>query len=733
MKTVIVALNSKYIHSSLAPWYLKYACGDSCGEIKVLEYTINDNIEWMLAKTYMEKPDVIAFSCYIWNITQVLKLASDLKKVLPYTPIIFGGPEVSFGPEEVMLNNPFVDYIISGEGEISFSQLLRNLRHYNTINSCHNTINDYCNTIISYCNTINAINNKIESIENIESKENYSINHIGDISAIDSNSNFEGIDDIEGLCYRNKREIIYDGKYCLIENLDLLPSPYTDEMLDTLENRIVYYEASRGCPFFCSYCLSSTFNGVRHFSLERIKRDILRLINAEVRQVKFVDRTFNCNKKRAKEIIKFIIDSSTDTDTNFHFEAAGDLFDEEMLELLAEAKEGLIQFEIGVQSVNEETLNEIGRKTDIEKVFRNVSRLKSYGNIHLHLDLIAGLPYEDYTSIQKSFNKVYGLKPHKLQLGFLKILKGSRIRSQIEKHGYLFRDYPPYEVLNNKYMSFDEMTEFKGIEEIFERYYNSGRFINSLNFVIRKFFDDPFQFYREFYLFNLEEGYLDKALPARELYTIFYNFIKSIVSVKASIKATINTSTNTSINTPKNVSTNASENIPVNAPVNTSANVPVNTPVNASANAPAINIGLLHELGIVNDLLKFDYLSTNSSGQLPDGIAQITESGYKEKRLDFLRDERNRVRYFPDFVGMAPKHLLKYVNFEIFEYDITELIRDSGSIDTEICDSNTGSSTNTNNYGNSKTYIVKKRTTILFNYNRKHGVTGVYEYHKIEF
>ncbi|NSW92193.1 MAG: B12-binding domain-containing radical SAM protein [Firmicutes bacterium] len=611
MKTAIIALNSKYIHSSLAPWYLKYFSEDCCGEIKVLEYTINDNIEWVLSKIFLEKPDVIALSCYIWSIDYILKLVSNLKKVLPHTAIILGGPEVSFDPEEIMFNNTFIDYIICGEGEKSFGKLLKTLQD-------------------------------------------------GSIP----------IDSIEGLCYRNnKGKITYDGKYCLVDNLDSIPSPYTDEMFSALGNRIVYYEASRGCPFSCSYCISSTFEGVRYFSLDRVKRDICRFINAGVKQVKFVDRTFNANKKRAKEIIGFIIENSKNnskdnnkvsgkvksSNTCFHFEAAGDLFDDEMLDILAGAEEGLIQFEIGVQSVNEETLKEINRKTDIEKVFKNVNRLKSFGNIHLHLDLIAGLPFEDYSLMQKSFNKVYEQKPHQLQLGFLKMLKGSKIRYQAEKHGYSFRDYPPYEVLYNKYVNFDEMTEFKGIEEIFERYYNSGRFINSLNFVINRYFDSPFQFYKEFYLFNLKAGYLDRAIPGRELYTVFYDFVKNIV--------------------------------------------------------PA------HERDVGNDLLKFDFLSTNNSGNLPDGITRIIEPELKEKRLGFLKDEKNRSRYFPGSEGMEAKRLLRNVNFEVFDYDVTELVQDAqNNLDVNI-DNN---------------IIRKKRTVILFNYTQRNRVTGLYKYYKVD-
>ncbi len=606
MKLVIVALNSKYIHSSLACWYLKYSAQSFCEKVKVKEYTINDNIDWVLSSIFNEKPDCLAFSCYIWNIEYALKAASSLKKVMSNVPIILGGPEVSFDPVEIMLANNFVDYIICGEGEESFGKLIKVLKE-------------------NKCNTQKSADTL-------------------------SNNN------VFGVCYRNTdNEVIYDGNYCLVENLDSIPSPYTEEMLNSVGNRIVYYEASRGCPFSCSYCISSTFSGVRYFSVERVKSDLLKLINAGITQIKFVDRTFNANKTRAKEIIRFIIESSKDSSIkqNFHFEAAGDLFDDEMLEMQKDAEEGLIQFEIGVQSVNEATLKEINRKTDTKKIFKNVKMLKSFGNTHIHLDLIAGLPYEDYNSFQQSFNAIYLLKPHKLQLGFLKMLKGSKIRKTAQNHNYIYKEYPPYEVLCNQYINFDEMVELKGIEEIFERYYNSGRFINTLNFIINKYFMTPFQFYKEFYIYHLKNGLLYKSIAAKNLYSIFCDYANTI----------------------------------------------------ASAN----------ELEFINDLLKFDFLSSNNHGKLPFGINRITEPNLREKVANFLRDSGTRNKYFPEMDDFEAKQLLRNINAEIFSYDVLKFAEScSDNFENAVCDNI------------SKCVKNKKKTLVIFDYTKKNSVTGLY-------
>lgn len=599
MKTIIVALNSKYIHSSLAPWYLKSSCGNECGEIKILEYTINDEIDKVLSSIYLEKADIAAFSCYIWNISIILKLIENLKKVSPLTKIILGGPEVAFDPHELMISNTAIDYIISGEGEVVFKLLLENL--------------------------------------------------------CDENKDFKGI---QGITYRDEGAAVSNEPSNLIEELDSLPTPYTKEMLNAIGNKIVYYEASRGCPFSCSYCISSTFDGVRYFTLKRIKNDLMQLITSDVRQVKFVDRTFNCNRERAKEIFKFIIDYYNDNykenifserreafnkDMNFHFEAAADLFDDEMIDILSLAPSGLIQFEVGVQTTNLNTLELVNRKTSLEKVFHYIKRIKRLGTISLHLDLIAGLPGEDFNSFKKSFEEVYNLRPNQLQLGFLKLLKGSRIRKEADIHNYLYRGYPPYEILNNKYISFDEILVLKGIEALLERYFNSGRFMNLLEYVISKFFTSAFNFFSEFLLFFSSKGYIECSLSSRKLYDIVYEFIRITVP---NVKHTI-----------------------------------------------------------INGLLKLDYLSSDNSNNLPSILERIFEKSFSEHCFAFLKDEKNVIKYLSDFDKVPSKQIYKKVHFEIFEFDIIQFI-DNGS-------------------------YKEDKTVILFNYDKRNKVTGLYEYHKV--
>jgi len=589
MKTIIVALNSKYIHSSLAVWYLKASCKDDCGEVKVMEFTINDNPDSVLAAIYHEKADVAAFSCYIWNISYVLRLAANLKKVSPQTKVILGGPEVSFDAPRLMRENTCIDYVIAGEGEIAFRSLLKNI-------------------------ILQAGGDKILGVAQLDWPE--------------------------GIFYRRGNDVESTGICSFVKELDSIPSPYTPDMLDCLGNRIMYFESSRGCPFNCSYCLSSTSEGVRYFSLDRVKRDLQKLVNAGAGLVKFVDRTFNSHRQRAKEIFKYIIENTADT--KFHFEAAADLFDDEMMDILSKAPPGKIQLEIGVQTTNRKTLESIDRITRLDKVFYNVKRLKEFGNIHLHLDLIAGLPYEDYDSFKVSFNEVFNLKPHQLQLGFLKMLKGSKLRNEAGIHDYSFRDYPPYEVLSNRYIRFDEILILKGIEEIVERYYNSGRFIHSLDYIIDRFFETPFDFFETLYTYSKQEGYLDRPLAARNLYTVLLNFVKSKVSGETE--------------------------------------------------------------AIINDLLKLDFLASDNSNNLPEGIRREIPYLFKEKCFNFLSDESKVKKFIPEFMGEPAKKIFKKVHFELFNYNIT------------------------NSYGN----YIKEDTVVLFDYTSRSSVTGKYAFVKIE-
>jgi len=479
MKTVIAALNSKYIHSALAPWCLKSCCDKDCGEIVIKEYTINDNPDGILASIYAEKADVVAFSCYIWNISLVLRLCSDLKKVAPAAFIVLGGPEVSYDADVLLRENPSVDAVICGEGEIPFSLLLKALQ--------------------SGCST-------------------------------SPEKNFRNI---PGLVFRSPSggdifSSVIDEPYFPRDSLDMLPSPYSDEMLDSLGDRILYYESSRGCPYSCSYCLSSTTKGVRYLSLDRVKKDLEKFYKRGARQVKFVDRTFNCNRERAKELFRYIIDSFG-PGINFHFEAAADHFDDEMIGILSGAEPGLIQFEIGIQSFNGNTLEAVHRKSDTDLLYKNISKLISAGNIHVHLDLIAGLPYEDFRTFKKSFDKTYSLFPHQLQLGFLKLLKGSLIRREKERYKYKYREYPPYEVLSNAFISYDELTILKGIENLVEKYHNSGRFSETIKYLAK---DGPFEFFLSFHKYCRENGLLERPVAMRELYGILLGFVGSKMPAK---------------------------------------------------------------------------------------------------------------------------------------------------------------------------------------------------------
>ena len=331
---------------------------------------------------------------------------------------------------------------------------------------------------------------------------------------------------IHGLAYRKGNEIFINEGFNLIQDLDSLVAPYSSEMLSTLDNRIVYFESSRGCPFSCSYCISSTFCGVRYFSLERVFSDLATILKSKPKLIKFVDRTFNCNRSRALSIIKHIM--GLDCETTFHFEVAADLFDKDLIELLRTAPKGRIQLEIGIQTVNEASLNEIDRVTKLPVLFDNVKQLLDASNIHVHVDLIAGLPYEDYISFVDSFNKVYNLGAHQLQLGFLKLLKGSKIRKEEKKHGYIYRDYSPYEILKNNYITFDEILELKMVEETLERYFNSGRFSNILEYITSKYFDTPYSFFYELSKYLSKHGYLQRPVSYRENIKALYSFVNDL-------------------------------------------------------------------------------------------------------------------------------------------------------------------------------------------------------------
>lgn len=434
MNVLVTTLNAQYVHSSLAIRYLQSYCRSAGLEIQAREYTINHELLDILADIYSARPDVLGLACYIWNIEMSLKIACLLKKVLPDTVIVLGGPEVTYGAEEILTDHPCIDCIVRGEGEETFCRLLLNL------------------------------------------------------------SDKASVQTIEGIACRQENGTVLSGSPGIITDLDTIPFPYSEQDAEQLKDKIIYYESSRGCPFSCQYCLSGATQGVRFFSPERVCQDLQRLIAADVKQVKFVDRTFNAGKEHFLPIVRFL--ARQPGRTNFHFEIAADLLDEEAIDAFLEAPAGRFQMEIGVQSTNEPTLAEIRRKNQWEKIVENVGRIREAGTIHLHLDLIVGLPYESIGQFARSFNAVFSLKPHQLQIGFLKLLKGSGIRANAAKHQYRFMDWAPYEVLANDRLSYGDVRQLKILEAAFNYVYNGGRFHYLIDWLVtRRYKGDAFAFF----------------------------------------------------------------------------------------------------------------------------------------------------------------------------------------------------------------------------------------------
>jgi len=461
MKVVLSTLNAKFIHSSFALKYLEAVCRPVCPEVVRKEYTINNELLTILSDLYQEQPAIVGLACYIWNIDMTLKLARLVKKVLPEAIIILGGPEVSYDSADMMKQHSCIDYIVQGEGEEILPALLR------------------------------ALQLKLPT------------------------------HDIAGLTYRNNTEVVV-GEPQTITDLNTLPFPYCDADIIPLKDKIIYYESARGCPFSCKYCLSSATAGVRFLSLERVYQDLQFFIRHNVRQVKFVDRTFNARKEHYLPIMRFL--AQQDCRTNFHFEIAVDILDDEVVEFLKDVPVGRFQFEIGIQSTYEPTLEKISRHNNWPKIVQYVTKISSYQNIHMHLDLIVGLPGESYAQFGQSFNDVYQLKPEMLQIGFLKVLKGAGIRSSADQYQYVFLDYAPYEVLSNDCLTYGEVRKLKILEEIFNQVYNAGRFKCALQFLIAVHGGDAFAFYHDLTTYWEERELHVVAHSTKSLYQYLLDF-----------------------------------------------------------------------------------------------------------------------------------------------------------------------------------------------------------------
>ena len=464
MKILLAACNAKYIHSNLAVYNLKSCSGEYSSRVVVKEYTINQIRDDILKDIYLEQPDVVCFSCYIWNISFVRELVPDLKKILPQVEFWAGGPEVSYDAVEFLKKNPAFFGVMVGEGEETFHELAG---YY------------------------------------IERKP-------------------ETLSGICGVAFRDEnkgRDIVHTGWR---ELMDLSKVPFAYSNLTEFKNRIIYYESSRGCPFSCSYCLSSIDKKLRFRDIELVKKELQFFIDNKVPQVKFVDRTFNCKHDHAMEIWRYITENDNGI-TNFHFEISADLLRSEELALMKTMRPGLIQLEIGVQSTNPQTIKAIRRTMDFEKLKGIVEQIHSFGNIHQHLDLIAGLPYEGYDSFHKSFCDVYALRPEQFQLGFLKVLKGSHMMEMTGEYQILYKDREPYEVLSTAWMTYGEILRLKMVESMVEVYYNSGQFKNTLVF-LEKYFDDPFRMYEALGRFYEKKGYSEISHSRMRRYEILMEF-----------------------------------------------------------------------------------------------------------------------------------------------------------------------------------------------------------------
>lgn len=539
MKILLCAVNAKYIHTNIALRCIKEYCKSKISsELILKEYTINNYVQDIVNDIYKVHPDIVSFSVYIWNKEITAKASVLLKLLLPDVKIVFGGPEVSYNPSDVMAKIPECDIIISGEGEITSEYLYR----------------------------------AIETGESIEA--------------------------IKGITYRTEDDIITNPPR---EPMDMgdIPFPYTD--FSEISNKICYYEASRGCPFNCQYCLSSIEKGVRFAPIEKVKRDLKIFIENKVKQVKFVDRTFNANKNFAKEIILFIIANDNNI-TNFHFEVAAELMNEELIQLLGSSRKGLFQLEIGVQSTNDDTLREISRNGDFSKITEIVNKIQSYQNIHIHLDLIAGLPYEDLNSFKKSFNDVHSLFPNQLQLGFLKVLHGSGMEKLVKEHDIKYSPYIPYEVLSTKYLGFDDILFLKDIEEMTETYYNSRRFNNSLR-----------------YLYKHSESYFTTYEKLAE--TKSTEFIDNITHNKNDTYTFLLKALNKFENT---------------------------------------------DINIFKWLLKFDYIIHEKPKGNPDWIHLCQNMLDKNGIYDIIVRNNSLTKYFPELIKYDPKEILNFSHAEKF-------------------------------------------------------------------
>ncbi|MDD2413682.1 MAG: DUF4080 domain-containing protein [Eubacteriaceae bacterium] len=550
MKIILVAINAKFIHTNLAVRSLRQCFLNEEEKPLICEVTINDHLDTIVQKLVKLNGDAYGFSCYIWNISLVRRLAEMLKKIKPNCVLFAGGPEVSYDSSKVFNDIPWLDYVFTGEAELN---------------------------IVPFQNFLNGTQKLLPT----------------------------------GIVSREHKNTIFQ----VVDPLSKIPFPYSDHEIKSLKNKIIYYESIRGCPFSCSYCLSSTIQKVRFLPLGRVQNELSLFASLNVKQIKFVDRTFNVDKKRCKDILKLL--SNFDTVTNFHFEISGDLLDEEILQIIRESPKGRFQFEVGIQSTNDTTLEAISRKTDTNQVCTNIKKMISYHKAHVHVDLIAGLPFEDYFSFAHSFNDVYFLHANMLQLGFLKLLKGTQIRKQAPKYDYCYKSFPPYEVISNRFVTSKELLQLKKIEILVDGLINTNRFLYTLKWILEiNNAMSPFHFFEKLSHFATEKNFFNQSPSMNDWFMLINDFL---IEEKCG---------------------------------------------NLSAH-----------LG--NEFLKFDYLNLGFR-HLPDFLENISPTSKQIHHI--LRDEVLVNRFLPALSKESIKKRYQKITFQIF-YDLAETMgKNRGSI-----------------------------------------------------
>ena len=576
MKFLLAAINAKYIHSNPGVYSLRAFARTKIpgADIEIGEYTINHQMDLILQDIYRRKPDFIGFSCYIWNISYVMEIVRDVKKVLPEVEIWLGGPEVSYDAKKVLTREPDVRGVMRGEGELTFTELVQ----------AYLKREELC------------------------------------AASLD-------LDHIPGITYRAESgEVVEHGPQRLL-SLDEIPFYYDD--MAGFENRIVYYESSRGCPFSCSYCLSSIDKTVRFRSLDLVLPELQFFLDHKVPQVKFVDRTFNCKRDHTLGVWRYLVEHDNGI-TNFHFEVSADIFDEEELELIGKMRPGLIQLEIGVQSTNPDTIKEIHRHMDLVKLKQAVDRVYDYRNTHQHLDLIAGLPYENYESFMRSFDDVYRMRPDQLQMGFLKVLKGSYMEEQVAAYDLKYRGIPPYEVLSTKWLPYSDVIRLKGVEDMVEVYYNSGQFPATMKLLEKKFArpSEIFTSLAEYYEKNGLTGISHSRLAR---YEILYRFLEE---KEAKVEQ----------------STPESEN-----PAGTEQKIGVK----------AAETAVKPTLSDFRDSLMYDIYVRENTKSRPSFASD--QSPYKKEVREFFMAEEENPQWLTDYVGFDSKQMAKMAHLEHME------------------------------------------------------------------